>query len=779
MVSAPEIPDTAAQPGAIQASSTRLARVAAAITGHGNDVHAALGTAALAFSDLIAGNIKSLAGYNEAAWQAAYQGLFWGSATTHRWAANVETFKAQRAKLLAAWHQAQGSKFGVASPDIPAGANTEQKQQIVQSYETQLDAAGNKLSADLTTQGQALLAQLHADADARAAELQREPTDADLTGLSQAGLLSWGGYLAYQGRGLTAPPVTAADAKALADQVEAAAQRGDTETVKKGLTIIGDIADAIIAGAGPRDGIESLNAFYGALGLAGLTTVKKFLDSNPNAFAASTVEALGRGLLVLSNEQYKDGDGTTGGFAQLPKEIQDLVKSEPPVTVDPDEIGDYLSKWRTLASVLGYTAADVPGGREFSALITYRVSQLAAYIDVLPGDPHILNFDDSLESLITVSTRNHLANYDVLTGPYGQETLSKILDYDWADDGKAASGLINWIAADGQLPNTPENAELRAHATAAAANVINWLTDPQNENFRDSYIAIHDSPQFAFAIADVAGAYLGDFAEPSADQTGVSRADGSLGISDGDRQRFLALVASNPDALAALSVKVGAYEQDQLNKAHAGVISYDQAATVNAALDGNLGAAAQNADDIDRQLKYEVDSQRYKETLSNIALGRTLATTAAGFIPGVGSLVNASINLIANAIADGVIPPSPPVEGDAPELTDQGFAETKGYVDYGNAAIASDPAAAAQIRAQIAQTIAEHGYHYQVEDFFNPDGSLKSPEAFASAEASQVVTEAVGAAAPGAEGYARNYRDRVNDDYDVNKEPSGRRLLDG
>ncbi|WP_163505950.1 hypothetical protein [Fodinicola acaciae] len=779
MVAAPEIPDTAAQPGVIQASATRLAKVAAAITGHGEDVHAALGTAALGFSDLVADNIKALAGYNEAAWQAAYQGLFWGSATTHRWAGNVVEFKAKRAKLLAAWHQAEGTHFGVTQPDIPAGATAEEKKQAVDAYAGQVDAAGSKLSADLTSQGQALLTELHNNADARAGELQREPTDADLNGLAQAGLLSWGGYLAYQGRGLTAPPITAADAKALADQVEAAAQRGDTEAVKKGLAIIGDLADAIIAGNGPRDGIEALNAFYGALGLTGLTTVKNFLDQHPNDFAASTVEALGRGLLVLSNEQYADGDGTTGGLSQLPKDIQDLVKNEPPTTLNPNEISDYLAKWRTLASVLGYTAENVQGGREFSALITFRVSQLAARIDLLPGDPHILHFDDSLESLISVSTRNHLANYDVLTSEYGQQALAKILDYDWLDDGKAASGLITWIATDGQLPATPENAELRAHATAAAANVINWLTDPHNEHFRDSYIAIHDSPQFAFAVADVAGAYLGDFAEPSADETGVSRADGSLGISDGDRQRFLALVASNPDALAALSVKVGAYEQDQLNKADAGLIDYRQAATVNAALDGNLGAAAQNADDIDRQLSYEVDSQRYKETLSNIALGRTLATTAGGFIPGVGSLVNASINVIANAISDGVIPPSPPVEGNAPELVDQGFAETKGYVDYGNAAIASDPAAAAQIRAQIAQTIAEHGYHYKVEDFFNPDGSLKSPEAFASSEASEVVTEAVGAAYPGAGDYAADYRDRVSDSYDTNKDPSGKRLLDG
>ncbi|WP_452124516.1 hypothetical protein [Fodinicola feengrottensis] len=222
MASTPDIPDTPADPGTIEAGANQLRTIAATITGHGQDVNAAVNTAALQFSDVISGPIKDLASKNLGAFQAAYASAAYGADVTHSWSQDVQTFKTERNKLFANWQWDQSHNFAVPQLFVPGNATAAEAKKVTDAYNSQLSAAQTNAANDISLRAYQLLNWLRDQANGWAGRIQRDPTDADLLALAKAGGLSWGSYIGFgkQSDPSVPPPLSAADGQHAADVIK-------------------------------------------------------------------------------------------------------------------------------------------------------------------------------------------------------------------------------------------------------------------------------------------------------------------------------------------------------------------------------------------------------------------------------------------------------------------------------------------------------------------------------------------------------------------------------
>nr|WP_163572746.1 hypothetical protein [Fodinicola feengrottensis] len=94
-----------------------------------------------------------------------------------------------------------------------------------------------------------------------------------------------------------------------------------------------------------------------------------------------------------------------------------------------------------------------------------------------------------LQNVLTASTRNHDADAGLLStvGPDGKvnaspdagKLLSDLTTYKWSDGGKAASGLVDWVAAGSQQPH---NSAEYLDARNASIGVFQAVGDDHNTN---------------------------------------------------------------------------------------------------------------------------------------------------------------------------------------------------------------------------------------------------------------------------------------------------------
>ncbi|WP_163573740.1 TPR repeat region-containing protein [Fodinicola feengrottensis] len=377
MAATPDIPDTPADPGTIDAAANQLRGVAAVISGHGSDVNSAVNTAALQFSEVIAGPIKDLAGKNLAAFEAAYGSATYGADIAHNWSLDVQDFKTKRNALLAEWQQALSTGFGVARPltGRQAEANDitpEEQKASLATYHSAVDSAQNDKAGDITGRAHALLEFLRTQANDLAGRVQHDPNDADLQALAKAGALSWGSYVAFPGHHVT-PPVTAADAQHAAQVLNDAANGKNVsqEDVRRALELLDQVnsgaAAAIAAGVGVSAGVLAyLTTLYNGLGgnvfkLPDYLSKSGFNDADKGRYTTD----LGSGLLLLSNENLKTDDPNQhGGFDRLPPEVRSLLTDNayqapgPYNGVQPVAI-NRPQDWNGLLNLLGNTPPNI------------------------------------------------------------------------------------------------------------------------------------------------------------------------------------------------------------------------------------------------------------------------------------------------------------------------------------------------------------------------------------------------------------------------------------
>ena len=691
MAATPDIPDTQADPGTIVTGAVQLNSVAATITGHSGDVYAAISSAALSFSDIIAGPIKDLANKNLAAWESAFQGLTYGASVTTYWSQNVQQFKTERSALVTEWDQAAAGSFGVHQPYVPGGATPQQAQEAISTYNSQLAGAQNAKATDITNRAHQLLEKLHGWANDRARQIQRDPTEADLRQLAQAGALSWGAYVAFgkQGDPSIAPPVTPADGQRAAYIIKNGGTPAELEWARRVLGLVNARAKYALAHPGQKLSAGELGFLHGLWGVLG----KDLTWLGGHDVPQSLLPELGDSLLALSNEKLG------GGFDQLPPEIRSLVhdsaitgssySTAPDANITEVRI-NREGEWKGLFAL--FAGSSIEGGRQFSSDLTYRVNEIAATCDrvhnpdsgVTTTSSGLLDdrgpLVDGLQYVLGTSTRNHEANYDIITGKQGHEIITRLTNYNWNDNGAAASGLVEWIAQDSQAPH---GSDTWKHARDAALVVIDAAGD--GKNYQTFIDGTTNNPVVARAYADVAGAYLSDFSEKTPDGDSRIEGDGSLALSTQDRARFLGLVATDRTALTGLAVKVGNYDAQLLDEYRtADPTRKAELVERISILDGEVAAAP-------AQLNAHNDAKAaldYRETLYYIGAGKSLAQSFAGTIPESGPIASLTVGFITDTIVQYGYPPPTAHQLDLNNpFNQQGGQEVTAAYDYASSLV--------------------------------------------------------------------------------------------
>jgi hypothetical protein len=617
MTATPDIPDTTANVGAIEGAAGNLDGVAAAITGHGNDVTGAINKAAFAFSDIVTGPIKDIATKNQADWASAVQAVTYGAGVTRLWSANVQTFKTERQKLETEWQNAVSNHFNLGQPYVPGGATEAQARETINTYNAQVASAASTTASDITTRAHALLEQLHTDANARAAQIRREPTDADLQQLAQAGLLSWAAYVSFP-PGKVPPPVTAEDGRRAAqDARDALSGRAGPEAFARAKQFLdainGHAALALKNGQQLTVGeLAFLSEFYRGLDGHVLDIPKYVNEHFPAAAGAALLTAIGGGILALSNEKlgggfgpadaahhnvyYREGErlpvlpaGYYDTQYYLPEELRTLLTKQVNLSIETQTYEDTSHStflrlenqqgWEGLGQLLHSAPRDLVGGTTFSGNLTERASEFAhalsrgdVYKDPFASGIGVLSdlgsSEEFLRGLVDVSTRNHDANANVLhfaaTDPAYGEKIASLLTYQYndTDNGTTASHLIDWI------PGAKEAGGAQSQLADRAAQDLFGFLGSANEQGKGGYNLLIDipgaegndsigarNPAVARALGAVTVPYLEAFAvDPSNQQYP------GIHLNEDQRVRLFTLTSTDPQAADGLSAAVAFYQ---------------------------------------------------------------------------------------------------------------------------------------------------------------------------------------------------------------------------
>ncbi|MCK0091392.1 hypothetical protein MWU77_11420 [Rhodococcus sp. F64268] len=238
--------------------------------------------------------------------------------------------------------------------------------------------------------------------------------------------------------------------------------------------------------------IEYLDAFYNGLGQDELTelfaTFKQWeADGDPGA--AGWADAVGNGLLTLSNPDYG------GGWGRVPQDIRDTLHYgyEP----GPREPGSAirLDRLDALGTMLGEANPEYRPGAQMGV----ELNRVAGYMAGVPtyADPHVVPtpdpsyYDKTARTFLDIGTRNPDASYHLLsgTGVDGSpaqfdrdEVLVPLLTREWEDDGATLAGLTDWIAADAIPPDPtdPVDVARAERAGQAAFGLAESLSSPES-----------------------------------------------------------------------------------------------------------------------------------------------------------------------------------------------------------------------------------------------------------------------------------------------------------
>ncbi|GAB3996533.1 hypothetical protein GCM10029992_16930 [Glycomyces albus] len=380
---------------------------------------------------------------------------------TGKWAADVKTYKTRREELIEEWEEAVDDDFGVdraaLGAEIGADSPSKSADAIDREVETAVAEAGQEKLTEMNGQAGTAWEEYKENASEAGRMLTAGPNPEDLRVLTGGGAASW---LPFNLWGTDASiPVTGSDGRDLAEALHEAMRNGDelTPELRAQLEMVYAIADRAQDSQGidgaelSADELEFLEEFYAYMDNidGGERDVDVHRYYNPLYHVAEWAEdsetmsaedrnllltALGGGILALSNERVG------GGYDRLPDTMRSALEG---ADSDFDIVGasnmavlDGLSP--LFGGVLGDPyLASLEGGRDFSAALTGAVAD-GTYLN---GAQNVYDSGE-FSNLLGVSTRNHEANADILSGDwqipkYGDDTAEFVtrglFGFDWED----------------------------------------------------------------------------------------------------------------------------------------------------------------------------------------------------------------------------------------------------------------------------------------------------------------------------------------------------------
>jgi hypothetical protein len=536
--------------------ATELDAKSGSIIGRGSDVMERMNSTAVEFTELVAEPLRRMGAESIEAARKAMQGSVWGSTVTGRWADDAEAYQKIAEQYAGLWAEQVANNFGVTaeSAGITAGMPSDVQAKVMDNaiadagagslamFQTVIDKAYEKYKQDARTAGTLL---------------KGGPTPANLKTLAAGGTTTWTMFNVF-GAAAGVPPINGAGGTALAEAMidYLSGKDGDIPpdllASIRALLALGDRAQDLQQQGGrlAADQVDFLQNLFKGLDVPwndddpNLGNVLYMLPAwlkdreVPADQQTLVLGAFGGGLLALSSEKIG------GSFAKLPESLQNTLGFYTGKVKDFDvpELKDQLI---ALAPMLGATAAKsvglggLEGGKEFSASLTFAVADF--YSDVMARRPAYsvpyTDLDAYAPTLLSASTRNELADYEILTGRLQhpelgkdtpEHTLRSLFGHAWNDQGKGAAGLIDWIGTDA----VTKARAAADRATEAAYALFTTVTDRDNasglwkesayDQFTDSYGRIGSFEKapigaangaITYAMAKAAVPYLDYFAE--------------------------------------------------------------------------------------------------------------------------------------------------------------------------------------------------------------------------------------------------------------------------
>nr|WP_218909780.1 alpha/beta hydrolase [Nocardiopsis sinuspersici] len=184
--------DIDADVGAIETGADQLDAVCQNMLGQSEGTHSQFQASAGEFTDIVAWNIVSGSSQELSSWQEAAGALTYGAAVLRQWGLDIETYRAERAKLEARWEEAKSdAESAVDSPDNGSilGAGTREGLET-----TQLETLREELLSLHSGHWETLMEQ----AEQTEKDLRDGPGQETLERLIESALLS-GSQLTYFG----------------------------------------------------------------------------------------------------------------------------------------------------------------------------------------------------------------------------------------------------------------------------------------------------------------------------------------------------------------------------------------------------------------------------------------------------------------------------------------------------------------------------------------------------------------------------------------------------
>ncbi|MFF0456122.1 hypothetical protein [Nocardia africana] len=373
-----------------------------------------------------------------------------------------------------------------------------------------------------------------------------------------------------------------------------------------------DLADGKQVTDIPADVQDYYRSFFQASGKDGLFALSDRLTEGEKMahMAGSTTspasvqrDNLANAIMMMSNENVgstgPDGKFRGGGIGELPGYMQHLVsdrlESTPPKTAL--EMKNRFADQAKFAQLLGEANPGFTPGKGMAGQMATTAASMAGYLDgktprvgdMIDGFKHEGPFgigdkyfdedrpkiEAAAKSYLDLATRNHEADFNLLTSPIDQVRTpgdmyadpkafrNEIFNHDWGDKGKLASQLYSW-AGDHAHDQTPDGdlsrktlAELpKVFApTVHAPDHPNQLaTSGDHTEFQNNADLFKKNPELATGLARVLAPNLDALSDlhqnetktwpfPNANDHTYPRPPADevrLGRDDGDRLLFLA-----------------------------------------------------------------------------------------------------------------------------------------------------------------------------------------------------------------------------------------------
>ncbi|MFJ4649681.1 hypothetical protein ACIP5Y_00240 [Nocardia sp. NPDC088792] len=348
----------------------------------------------------------------------------------------------------------------------------------------------------------------------------------------------------------------------------------------------------------PADIQDYYKQFFNHVGADGLSALNDRLDSQTNSpnpgtrtLAAAEQTDLATGFLAITNEHLGTGtnpDGTLqspGSYTNLPPDIRQLIsgREQDYIGNNPAGAPQRMKDREQLADMISKADPNMTGGRTLNTELGRQAQSMAQYLDdsgkqLPPGftDTDRKSIDDAANKFLAQASRNHEADYQLLTGldvntgaklpadmsfgaggdqyaPHGNYDPDKFANtvyrsHTWGDGGKAAGDLYKWTGDHIHDPgaNQPGNDGYRARAVVqdlphvlSPSDAGTLVTSGGKTLFQQTAESFHNNPELANALAHVSASDINAFGNVGG-APDAPKPDAPLQTQDSERLAFLA-----------------------------------------------------------------------------------------------------------------------------------------------------------------------------------------------------------------------------------------------